>query len=56
MELTASWVEPDIYNITHTHVLIEPEPQAGIKLEPRDPNTMRSLVKRSSERVLADNN
>lgn len=28
--------EPDIYNITLSHVLIEPEGQAGAKLEPRD--------------------
>jgi chromosome partitioning protein len=34
--LTASWVEPDIYNITLSHVLIEPEAQTGAKLEPRD--------------------
>src|SRR5512132_111794 len=33
--LTASWVDPDIYNITLSHVLIEPEAEAGIKLEPR---------------------
>lgn len=34
--LTASWVDPDVYNITLSHVLIEPEPQPGLKLEPRD--------------------
>jgi cellulose biosynthesis protein BcsQ len=34
--LTASWVEPEIYNITLSHVLIEPEAQAGAKLERRD--------------------
>jgi cellulose biosynthesis protein BcsQ len=34
--LTASWIEPDIYNITLSHVLIEPEAQADAKLEPRD--------------------
>ena len=33
--LSASWVDPDIYNITLSHVLIEPDSQAGIKLEPR---------------------
>jgi chromosome partitioning protein len=33
--LSASWVDPDIYNITLSHVLIEPEAQAGIKPEPR---------------------
>ena len=33
--LSASWVDPDIYNITLSHVLIEPDAQAGIKLEPR---------------------
>jgi cellulose biosynthesis protein BcsQ len=33
--LTASWVDSDIYNVTLSHVLIEPEARAGIKLEPR---------------------
>jgi chromosome partitioning protein len=33
--LTASWVDPDIYNMTLSHVLIEPDSQSGIKTEPR---------------------
>ena len=32
--LTASWVDPDIYTMTLSHVLIEPESQSGIKTEP----------------------
>src|SRR5262249_5290136 len=32
--LTASWVDPDIYKITLSHVLIEPEAQSGIKAGP----------------------
>ncbi len=32
--LTASWVEPDVYEATLSHVLIEPESPAGVKVEP----------------------
>jgi chromosome partitioning protein len=32
--LTSSWVEPDVYEATLSHVLIEPEMNAGIKSEP----------------------
>src|SRR5215212_4534804 len=32
--LTSSWVEPDIYSGTLSHVLIEPESPSGVKQEP----------------------
>jgi chromosome partitioning protein len=32
--LTSSWVEPDVYDSTLSHVLIEPEAPSGIKTEP----------------------
>lgn len=32
--LTSSWVEPEIYNGTLSHVLIEPELPTGVKAEP----------------------
>lgn len=32
--LTSSWVEPDVYEATLSHVLIEPESPSGIKAEP----------------------
>ena len=32
--LTSSWVEPDVYEATLSHVLIEPESPAGFKAEP----------------------
>lgn len=32
--LTSSWVEPNIYEATLSHVLIEPESPSGIKTEP----------------------
>ena len=32
--LTASWVEPDVYEATLSHVLIEPDAPHGLKAEP----------------------
>jgi chromosome partitioning protein len=32
--LTSSWVDADVYEATLSHVLIEPESQAGVKQEP----------------------
>ncbi|MDT7540853.1 MAG: chromosome partitioning protein [Acidobacteriota bacterium] len=32
--LTSSWVEPEVYEATLSHVLIEPESPAGTKVEP----------------------
>lgn len=32
--LTSSWVDPDVYEATLSHVLIEPESRAGVKVEP----------------------
>ena len=32
--LTSSWVEPEVYEATLSHVLIEPESPAGLKAEP----------------------
>ena len=32
--LTSSWVDPDVYEATLSHVLIEPESPAGLKTEP----------------------
>ncbi len=32
--LTSSWLEPDVYEATLSHVLIEPESPTGIKTEP----------------------
>jgi chromosome partitioning protein len=32
--LTSSWVDSDVYEATLSHVLIEPESRAGIKVEP----------------------
>jgi chromosome partitioning protein len=32
--LTSSWVEPEVYEVTLSHVLIEPESPAGLKAEP----------------------
>jgi chromosome partitioning protein len=32
--LTSSWVDPDVYEVTLSHVLIEPESPTGVKAEP----------------------
>lgn len=32
--LTSSWVDPDVYEATLSHVLIEPESTTGVKVEP----------------------
>ncbi|MGB7923068.1 MAG: ParA family protein [Pyrinomonadaceae bacterium] len=32
--LTSSWIDPDVYEATLSHVLIEPESPTGIKVEP----------------------
>jgi len=32
--LTSSWVDPEVYEATLSHVLIEPESPAGVKQEP----------------------
>jgi len=32
--LTSSWVDPEVYEITLSHVLIEPESPTGVKAEP----------------------